>query len=137
MDAPFSSAYNVSKAGLIRFVGCVQREVENTDIQLFAVHPGEVGGTQLGDVNYVTKDYVRQEAPEVPEHVGPLLRKILDCHTRLPAWTSVFLASGKVNSSPTFLMSRPKRFVGSILMLLKINRRLSIGLTRLRRKKCM
>jgi|SRR5579862_2345099 NAD(P)-dependent dehydrogenase (short-subunit alcohol dehydrogenase family) len=96
MDHPFSTAYSISKAGLIRFVGCLQKELEGTDVQAFAVHPGEVGGTQLADIKYVTKDYVREEAPEVPEFIGKVLNSILNCHTRLPAWTCVFLASGKV-----------------------------------------
>jgi len=98
MDHAFSTAYSISKAGLIRFVGCLQKELEDTDVQAFAVHPGEVGGTQLADVKYVTKDYVQKEAPEVPETIGKLLDSILNCHTRLPAWTSVYLASGKVSN---------------------------------------
>lgn len=97
MDHPYSTAYSISKAGLIRFVGCLQLELKDTNIQTFAVHPGEVGGTQLADIKYVTKDYVQKEAPEVPEFIGKVLGEILKCHTRLPAWTSVFLASGKVH----------------------------------------
>ena len=96
MDHPFSSAYNISKAGLNRFVGCIQQEVNGTDIQLFAVHPGSVGGTQLADINYVTKPYDREQAPEVAKFIGGVLKSTLVCHTRLPAWTCVFLASGKV-----------------------------------------
>src|SRR5579859_6729492 len=67
MDHPFSTAYSISKAGLIRFVGCLQLEVKDNNIQAFAVHPGEVGGTKLADIKYVTKDYVRKEAPRGPE----------------------------------------------------------------------
>lgn len=96
MDHPYSTAYSISKAGLIRFVGCLQGELIGTKIETFAVHPGEVGGTQLEDIKYVTKDYVQKEAPEVPELISKVLGSILNCHTRLPAWTCVFLASGKV-----------------------------------------
>jgi len=96
MDHPFSTAYSISKAGLIRFVGCLQPELNDTNVQAFAVHPGEVGGTQLSDIKYVTKDYVRREAPEVPEFIGGVLSSILNCHTRLPAWTSVFLSTERV-----------------------------------------
>jgi len=100
MDHPYSTAYSISKAGLIRFVGCLQLELKDTAIQTFAVHPGEVGGTQLADIKYVTKDYVQKEAPEVPKFIEGVLNEILKCHTRLPAWTSVFLASGKVPPPP-------------------------------------
>src|SRR5271154_7088324 len=98
MDHPFSNAYSVSKAGLIRFVGCLQMELKDTKVAAFAVHPGEVGGTQLANIKYVTKDYVQKEAPEVPAFIEGVLNSILNCHTRLPAWTSVFLASGRVNT---------------------------------------
>jgi NAD(P)-dependent dehydrogenase (short-subunit alcohol dehydrogenase family) len=96
MDHPYSTSYSVSKAALIRFVGCLQTELEKTNVKTFVMHPGSVGGTQLADIKYVTKDYVREQAPEVPEFIGGMLNTILTCHTRLPAWTSVFLASGKV-----------------------------------------
>jgi len=99
VDYPFATAYSITKTALIRYVGCLQQEVKDTDIQLFAIHPGEVGGTQLANVDYVTKDYVKKEAPEVREFVQETLKTILTCHTRLPAWTSVFLASGKVRST--------------------------------------
>jgi len=104
MDHPYSTAYSVSKAGLIRFAGCLQEELNeaNSKVQVFAIHPGSVGGTQLENVNYVTKEYIRKEAPEVPERVAGLLKSILLDHTRLPAWTSVYLASGRVPS--TFLL---------------------------------
>lgn len=105
MDHPYSTAYSISKAGLIRFVGCLQGELKDTNVQSFAVHPGEVGGTQLADIKYVTKDYIREQAPEVPEFIGGMLNKILTCSTRLPALTCVFLASGKVIPvSSTLLM---------------------------------
>ena len=99
MDHPYSTAYSVTKAALIRYVGCLQEEVKDTDIQLFAIHPGEVAGTQLEHIDYVTKDYVKKEAPEVREFIAGMLKTILNCHTRLPAWTSVFLSSGKVRST--------------------------------------
>ena len=99
MDHPYLTAYSISKAGLIRFVGCLQGELKDTNVQSFAVHPGSVGGTQLADIKYVTKDYVREQAPEVPEFIGGMLNKILTCSTRLPAWTCVFLASGRVPPS--------------------------------------
>jgi len=57
------------KNGLIRFAGCLQKELEDTNVQAFAVHPGEVGGTQLANTKYVTKDYVQKEAPKVPAHI--------------------------------------------------------------------
>jgi len=101
MDLAFSTAYSISKAGLIRFVGCLQPELKDTKIQTFAVHPGEVAGTQLSDIKYVTKDYVRKERPEVAEQIGSLLKEILNCHTRLPAWTCVFLATERVSPEST------------------------------------
>jgi NAD(P)-dependent dehydrogenase (short-subunit alcohol dehydrogenase family) len=96
MDHPYSTAYSISKSGLIRFVGCLQGELKDTNIQSFAVHPGSVGGTQLADIKYVTKDYIREQAPEVAEFIGGMLNKVLTHSTRLPAFTCVFLASGKV-----------------------------------------
>lgn len=102
MDHPYSTSYSVSKAALIRFVGCLQTELKDTNVRTFAIHPGEVGGTQLADIKYVTKDYVQKEAPHVPEFIGGMLNKILQCHTRLPAWTSVYLASGKVLAHDIF-----------------------------------
>jgi NAD(P)-dependent dehydrogenase (short-subunit alcohol dehydrogenase family) len=96
MDIPHTTAYSVSKAGLIRFVGCLQLELKETKIQTFVLHPGEVGNTKLADVSYVTKDYVREQVPEIPMMIGGMLKTILNCHTRLPAWTCVFLATGKV-----------------------------------------
>jgi NAD(P)-dependent dehydrogenase (short-subunit alcohol dehydrogenase family) len=109
MDAPFSIAYAISKAGLIRFAGCLNQELKDTNVHAFAVHPGEVGGTQLADIKYVTKDYIRQEAPEIPEYIGSVLDSILNCHTRLPAWTSVFLASKRVCSRLAVLTCRGSR----------------------------
>ena len=72
----------MSKAGLIRFAGSLQTDLKDTGICTFAIHPGQVKNTQLGDINYVVKDYIREAAPEIPKLIGGLLDQILDCDPR-------------------------------------------------------
>src|SRR5271170_7280307 len=101
---PYSSSYSVSKAGIIRFAGILQAELKDTNIRTFSLHPGQVKNTKLSDINYVTKDYVREAKPEIPKLIGGILNQILDCDPRLPAWSSCFLSTSKVHS-PTLLFA--------------------------------
>ena len=95
-DNAYSIAYNVSKAGLIRFAASLQTEIAHTNIRTFSLHPGQVTNTKLSDINYVTKDYVREQAPDLAKHIKGILGQILDCSPRLPAWSCCFLFSPKV-----------------------------------------
>jgi NAD(P)-dependent dehydrogenase (short-subunit alcohol dehydrogenase family) len=46
LDLPGGAAYAVSKSAVIRFVGCIQLELDQEglgdDIQVYALHPGGV-----------------------------------------------------------------------------------------------
>lgn len=83
---------------MVRFAGTLQNELKDTNIRTFVLHPGQVGTTKLSDINYVTKDYVRKAAPEIPKLIEGVLKTILDCTPKLPAWSCCFLFSSKVFS---------------------------------------
>jgi hypothetical protein len=75
----------------------LQNELKDTNIRTFVLHPGQVGTTKLSDINYVTKDYVRKAAPEIPKLIEGVLMTILDCTPKLPAWSCCFLFTSKVH----------------------------------------
>jgi len=91
---------------MVRFATTLQVELKDTNIRTFVLHPGQIGTTKLGDINYVTKDYVRKAAPEIPKLIEGVLMTILDCSPRLPAWSCCFLFSSKVRRSPVKLIPR-------------------------------
>ncbi|KAH8929229.1 NAD(P)-binding protein [Atractiella rhizophila] len=90
---PFTSckAYNVSKTGLVRFVGSVKNEIKDSAVEIFAMHPGD---SKLGDINYITTPENRKRSPQLVEWITKFFPMLIDTPT-LPAWTAVFLASGK------------------------------------------
>lgn len=61
-------------------------------ISLFSIHPGEIE-TTLHATSFPEK--TRREAPYVIEHMKALEAKRPHFDISLPAWTCVYLASGK------------------------------------------
>ena len=61
-------------------------------ISLFSIHPGEIE-TSLHTTGFPEKTH--KEAPYIIEHMKMLDQKRPHYDISLPAWTCVFLASGK------------------------------------------
>ena len=61
-------------------------------ISLFSIHPGEIE-TSLHTTGFPEK--TRQEAPYIIEHMKELDKKRPKFDISLPAWTCVYLASGR------------------------------------------
>nr|RBR00318.1 hypothetical protein FVER53263_13807 [Fusarium verticillioides] len=100
-DLPWTTAYNCAKTSITRFAGTLQVELDqvqkiekgvNNNISVFSIHPGEIE-TNLHETAFPTK--TKQEAPYVIEHMEKIGAKRPHFEPALPAWTCVWLTSGK------------------------------------------
>ena len=112
------SSYGCGKTGITRFAACLQSEMdqmqkidyqkENGDlsidrtashlltmhpgISLFSMHPGEIE-TSLHTTGFPEKTH--REAPYIIDHMKALDQTRPHYDISLPAWTCVYLVSGK------------------------------------------
>lgn len=100
-DLPWTTAYNCAKTAITRFAGTLQNELEQVQriergvengISAFSIHPGEVE-TSLHETAYPEK--TKTEAPYVIEHMAQISKKRPHFEGVLPAWTCVWLCSGR------------------------------------------
>jgi NAD(P)-dependent dehydrogenase (short-subunit alcohol dehydrogenase family) len=100
-DLPWTTSYNCAKTAITRFAGTLQAELDQVQpitknvkngISVFSIHPGEIE-TQLHQTSFPEKTKV--EAPYVVEFMEKIGKKRPHFEGRLPAWTCVWLASGK------------------------------------------
>lgn len=104
-NLPWTTAYNSSKIAITRFAGSLQAELDIIQkveggfdlngISTFSFHPGEIE-TKLHQTGFPEKTKV--EAPYVMDFMAKIERKRPHFDIGLPAWTCVFLASGKAES---------------------------------------
>ncbi|KAF2484887.1 hypothetical protein BDY17DRAFT_292546 [Neohortaea acidophila] len=100
-DLPWTTAYNCSKAALLRFAGSLSAELdflqkrdgfEKNGIQIFSIHPGEINT----DLHKTSKpENLRSDAPYVLELLEKLSANRPTFSPQLPAWSVVYLAAGK------------------------------------------
>ena len=105
LNLPWTTAYNCSKTAITRFAGTLQIEMDQVQklvngrpengIELFSFHPGEVD-TDL----HVTAfpENLKTDAPYVLEHMNKISANRPQFGPELPAWTVVFLASGRAKA---------------------------------------
>jgi short-subunit dehydrogenase len=103
-NLPWTTAYNCSKIGITRFAGSLQAELdivqkvegrfEHNGISTFSFHPGEIE-TSLHQTAFPEK--TKTEAPYVVEFMERIGKNRPHFDVELPAWTCVFLASGKAD----------------------------------------
>jgi NADP-dependent 3-hydroxy acid dehydrogenase YdfG len=100
-DLPWTTSYNCAKTAITRFAGTLQAELNQVQriergvengVSVFSIHPGEVE-TQLHETAFPEK--TRREAPYVIEFMEGLAKKRPHFAGRLPAWTCVWLCSGR------------------------------------------
>ncbi|KIW19445.1 hypothetical protein PV08_00017 [Exophiala spinifera] len=101
-DLPWTTAYGAGKTGITRFAACLQVELDQTQkidfgfeengISLFSIHPGEIE-TDLHTTGFPEKTH--KDAPYIIEHMRALDAKRPHFDASLPAYTCVYLASGK------------------------------------------
>jgi short-subunit dehydrogenase len=101
-DLPWTTAYNCAKTAITRFAGTLQTEMNmlqptkfghsDNGISVFSIHPGEVN-TKLHETAFPEK--TRKEAPYVIEMMDKLHASSPDYKAELPAWTCVYLATGR------------------------------------------
>lgn len=101
-NLPWTTAYNCSKIGITRFAGSIQAELdiiqkvesgfEENGISTFSFHSGEIE-TSLHQTAFPEK--TKAEAPYVIEFMNKIGKNRPHFDIGLPAWTCVFLASGK------------------------------------------
>ncbi|KAK4947783.1 hypothetical protein LTR10_013291 [Elasticomyces elasticus] len=104
-DLPWTTAYNCSKVAVTKFVGSLQAELEVVQkveggfeangIQLFSIHPGEIE-TDLHQTAF--PENLKNDAPYVLDHMAKIGAKRPHFSPDLPAWTVVFLATGKAKA---------------------------------------
>jgi len=104
-NLPWTTAYNCSKSSVTKFAGTLQAELEtiqiveggfkNNGIECFSFHPGEID-TDLHETAF--PENLKTEAPYVLDHMRKIGAKRPRFSPELPAWTVVFLASGKARS---------------------------------------
>lgn len=103
-DLPWTTSYNCAKTAITRFAGTLQAELNQVQeiergvengVSVFSIHPGEVE-TQLHETAFPEK--TRREAPYVIEFMEGLAKKRPHFAGRLPAWTCVWLCSGRGNA---------------------------------------
>ena len=105
MDLPWTTAYNCSKAAISKFAGSLHAELEvvqkieghfgENKIQVFSMHPGEIE-TDLHQTAF--PESLKTQAPYVLEHMAKIGAKRPHFAPELPAWTVVYLASGKARA---------------------------------------
>ncbi|KAF5692398.1 short-chain alcohol dehydrogenase/reductase [Fusarium denticulatum] len=100
-DLPWTTAYNCAKTSITRFAGTLQAELDqvqkiengvDNNISVFSIHPGEIE-TNLHETAFPEK--TKREAPYVIEHMERIGAKRPHFEAALPAWTCVWLSSGK------------------------------------------
>lgn len=100
-DLPWTTAYNCAKTAIMRFAGTLQAELDqvqriekgvDNNIAIFSIHPGEVE-TSLHETAFPEK--TKRDAPYVVEHMAKISAKSVHFEGVLPAWTCVWLSSGK------------------------------------------
>lgn len=100
LNLPWTTAYNCAKTGITKFAGTLQVELDqlsgmdnrNNGISVFSIHPGEIE-TDLHQTAYPEKTKV--EAPYVIEHMAEIGKRRPHFEGELPAWTCVWLCSGR------------------------------------------
>lgn len=103
-NLPWTTAYNCSKIAITRFAGSLQVELDTVQkveggfdhngISTFSIHPGEIE-TSLHQTAFPNKTKV--EASYVMEFMAKIGKNRPHFDIGLPAWTCVFLATGKGN----------------------------------------
>ena len=101
-NLPWTTAYNSSKIAITRFAGSLQAELdivqkveggfEQNGIKTFSIHPGEIE-TDLHTTAFPEK--TKAEAPYVMEFMAKISKGKPHFEVGLPAWTCVWLASGR------------------------------------------
>ncbi|KAF2665099.1 short chain dehydrogenase/reductase SDR [Microthyrium microscopicum] len=100
-DLPWTTSYNCAKTAITRFAGTLQAELEQVQkiegkgangVQVFSIHPGEIE-TELHQTAFPEK--TKKEAPYVVEFMDMIGKKRPHFEGRLPAWTCVWLCSGR------------------------------------------
>ncbi|KAI1030727.1 hypothetical protein LB503_013002 [Fusarium chuoi] len=100
-DLPWTTAYNCAKTSITRFAGTLQVELNqvqkiekgvDNNISIFSIHPGEIE-TNLHETAFPEK--TKREAPYVIEHMAKIGAKRPHFEAALPAWTCVWLSSGR------------------------------------------
>ncbi|EXA33001.1 hypothetical protein FOVG_15807 [Fusarium oxysporum f. sp. pisi HDV247] len=100
-DLPWTTAYNCAKTSITRFAGTLQVELDqvqriekgvDNNISVFSIHPGEIE-TNLHETAFPER--TKREAPYVIEHMNKIGAKRPHFEAALPAWTCVWLSSGK------------------------------------------
>ncbi|ENH73506.1 Dehydrogenase/reductase SDR family member 4 [Fusarium oxysporum f. sp. cubense race 1] len=100
-DLPWTTAYNCAKTSITRFAGTLQVELDqvqriekgvDNNISVFGIHPGEIE-TNLHETAFPER--TKREAPYVIEHMNKIGAKRPHFEAALPAWTCVWLSSGK------------------------------------------
>ncbi|KAF5258974.1 hypothetical protein FOXYS1_10433 [Fusarium oxysporum] len=100
-DLPWTTAYNCAKTSITRFAGTLQVELDqvqriekgvDNNISVFSIHPGEIE-TNIHETAFPER--TKREAPYVIEHMNKIGAKRPHFEAALPAWTCVWLSSGK------------------------------------------
>jgi NAD(P)-dependent dehydrogenase (short-subunit alcohol dehydrogenase family) len=100
-DLPWTTSYNCAKTAITRFAGTLQAELDQVQpitknvqngISVFSIHPGEIE-TSLHQTSFPEKTI--REAPYVVEFMEKIGKKRPHFEGRLPAWTCVWLCSGR------------------------------------------
>ncbi|KAI5194255.1 hypothetical protein E4T38_09624 [Aureobasidium subglaciale] len=99
--AAVANSYGAGKTGITRFAAVLQVELDEmariesgseNGISLFSIHPGEIE-TSLHTTGF--PEQTHRSAPYIIEHMKELDKKRPKFDISLPAWTCVYLASGK------------------------------------------
>ena len=103
-NLPWTTAYNSGKIAITRFAGSLQAELEivqqveggfqENGIKTFSIHPGEIE-TDLHQTAFPEK--TKKEAPYVMDFMAKIGKNRPHFDVDLPAWTCVYLASGKAD----------------------------------------
>lgn len=100
-DLPWTTSYNCAKTAITRFAGTLQAELDQVQqitkklqngISVFSIHPGEIE-TRLHQTSFPEKTKI--EAPYVVDFMEKIGKKRPHFEGRLPAWTCVWLCSGR------------------------------------------
>jgi NAD(P)-dependent dehydrogenase (short-subunit alcohol dehydrogenase family) len=100
-DLPWTTAYNCAKTSITRFAGTLQVELDqvqriekgvDNNIAVFSIHRGEIE-TNLHETAFPER--TKREAPYVIDNLAKIGAKRPHFEAALPAWTCVWLSSGK------------------------------------------
>ncbi|KAH7239960.1 uncharacterized protein BKA55DRAFT_542558 [Fusarium redolens] len=100
-NLPWTTAYNCAKTSITRFAGTLQVELDqvqrvekgvDNNIAVFSIHPGEIE-TNLHETAFPER--TKREAPYVMDNLAKIGAKRPHFEAALPAWTCVWLSSGK------------------------------------------